>query len=111
MRIVNEFNLPGFMAPANFLPKFDDIDCTYCGRCARACPMGALVIDVRQRTRMQLTERCIGCGLCAVACTDRRAIAMEPVPSYKLPYKSWFSFQFHSTAQMLTGAWRAWRQR
>ena len=50
----------------------------------------------RQRQRKHLRERCIGCGLCVVACGDRRAVAMEPVPDYKLPYKSWFSYQFHS---------------
>jgi Pyruvate/2-oxoacid:ferredoxin oxidoreductase delta subunit len=111
MRVVNEFNVPGMMAPAHFLPQFDDAKCTYCGKCARACPMGALAIDLRQRSRLHLTERCIGCGLCAVACADRGAIAMEPVPGYKLPYKSWFAYQFAATTTMLTGAWRAWRRR
>ena len=36
---------------------------------------------------------------------------MEPVPDYKLPYKSWFSYQFHTTATMLKGAWKVWRTR
>ncbi len=111
MRAVNEFNAPGCMAPAHFLPRFADPRCTYCGRCARNCPMGALVLDPHQRQRKHLPERCIGCGLCVVACGDRRAVAMEPVPHYKLPYKSWFAYQFHSTASILHGAWRAWRSR
>jgi Pyruvate/2-oxoacid:ferredoxin oxidoreductase delta subunit len=111
MRAVNEFNSPGVLTPAHFVPRFDDARCTFCGRCAKNCPMGALVVDVRQRSRKHLTQRCIGCGLCVVACGDQRAVAMEPVPDYKLPYKSWFSFQFHSTTSMLKGAWRAWRSR
>lgn len=111
MRMVNEFNAPGAMVPAHFLPRFDDAKCTFCGKCVKNCPMGALVMDVGQRTRKHLAERCIGCGLCAVACGDRAVIAMEPVPDYKLPYKSWFSFQFGTTAQMLKGAWKVWRTR
>ena len=71
MRMVNEFNAPGVMAPPHFLPQFDDAKCTYCGKCAKSCPMGALAIDVRQRTRRHLAARCIGCGLCVVACGDR----------------------------------------
>jgi Pyruvate/2-oxoacid:ferredoxin oxidoreductase delta subunit len=111
LRAVNEFNAPGCLAPAHFLPRFDDAQCTFCGRCAQHCPMGALAVDVRQRTRTRRAERCIGCGLCVVACGQQHAVAMEPVPDYKLPYKSWFSYQFHSTAGMLKGAWRAWRSR
>jgi Pyruvate/2-oxoacid:ferredoxin oxidoreductase delta subunit len=111
LRAVNEFNAPGYIAPPHFVPHFDDAKCNYCGRCARNCPMGALVVDTRQHQRRQLAERCIGCGLCVVACADRKAIRMEPVPEYKLPYKSWFWFQFHSAAGMLKGAWHAWRNR
>lgn len=111
MRMVNEFNTPGIMAPAHFLPRFDDARCTFCGQCAKNCPMGALAMDLGQRNRKHLAERCIGCGLCAVACGERHAIAMEPVPDYKLPYKSWFSYQFHNTGQMFKDAWRVWRTR
>ncbi len=33
-RAVNEFNAPGYMAPAHFLPRFDDSQCNFCGKCA-----------------------------------------------------------------------------
>ena len=111
MRMVNEFNAPGVMAPAHFLPQFDDDQCTFCGKCARICPMGALEMDLPQRKRQHRTQRCIGCGLCVVACGERKAVVMEPVPDYQLPYKSWFWYQFHSTATMFQSAWRAWRNR
>ena len=110
MRIVSEFNAPGVMAPAHFLPRFADAACTYCGQCARHCPMGALTMDAHGRTRAHLGARCIGCGLCVVAC-DHRAVAMEPVPDYKLPYKSWFAYQLHGTANMVKNAWKVWRER
>ena len=111
MRIVSEFNAPGVMAPAHFLPRFSDAVCTYCGQCARHCPMGALTVDVHGRTRVHLGARCIGCGLCAVACGDHHAVAMEPVPHYRLPYKSWYAYQLHGTANMVKNAWRVWRHR
>ena len=71
MRIVNEFNAPGVLRPAHFTPRFHDARCTYCGKCVKACPMGALEMDLDQRTRKYSAERCIGCGLCAVACGSR----------------------------------------
>jgi Pyruvate/2-oxoacid:ferredoxin oxidoreductase delta subunit len=111
MRIVSEFNAPGVMAPAHFRPRFDDARCTYCGQCARNCPMGALRTDGHQRTRHHLAARCIGCGLCVVACGDRRAVAMEPTPDYTLPYQSWFAYQLRATAGMVKNAWAAWRSR
>ena len=111
MRMVNEFNAPGVMAPAHFLPRFDSAECAYCGRCARICPMGALVVDVHRRTRTHSRARCIGCGLCVVACSDRKAVAMEPVPDYQLPYQSWFAYQVHTTAGMVKNAWQVWRRR
>jgi Pyruvate/2-oxoacid:ferredoxin oxidoreductase delta subunit len=111
LRIVTEFNAPGVMAPAHFVPRFDDARCTSCGKCAKTCPTGALAVDTRGKSRTYRPERCIGCGLCLVACGDRRAVAMEPVPDYKLPYKSWYAYQLRSTAGMLRGAWRAWRNR
>jgi len=111
LRMVNEFNSPGVIAPAHFLPDFAADRCTYCGKCVTQCPMGALKMDLRQRTRQHLGARCIGCGLCAVACGDRQALRMEAVPDYQLPYKSWYAYQFHATTGLLKNAWTAWRRR
>ena len=111
MRMVSEFNAPGVMAPAHFRPHFDDAKCTFCGQCAQTCPMGALVVDVHQRTREQRGARCIGCGLCVVTCGDRRAVVMEPVPDYALPYRSWLAYQLRATAGMVKNAWTVWRRR
>ena len=47
LRMVNEFNAPGFIAPPHFLPRLDSSRCTHCGRCAKNCPMGAIVVDTR----------------------------------------------------------------
>lgn len=111
MRIVSEFSAPGIMAPAHFLPRFDSSRCIHCGKCARNCPMGALAVDGQARKREHFAARCIGCGLCVVACGDRRAVSMEPVPEYRLPYKSWFALQFRASVGLIQSAWKVWRQR
>jgi Pyruvate/2-oxoacid:ferredoxin oxidoreductase delta subunit len=109
MRMVNEFNAPGAFAPPHFLPKFDLAKCTTCGKCAKKCPMGAITIDTQAKTLNHQTVRCIGCGLCALACETKKAISMDPVPSYKMPYRSWFSLFFHGIPGMVKESWKSWR--
>jgi Pyruvate/2-oxoacid:ferredoxin oxidoreductase delta subunit len=111
MRMISEFNAPGSIAPAHFLPRFDASRCTYCGRCATNCPMAAIAVDTKQKAYRHLRERCIGCGLCVLACERQRALTMEAVPNYKLPYRSWFSLIAHSMPGMLRTSFKLWRQR
>ena len=142
LRMINEFNAPGSIAPPHFLPRLDASKCTSCGLCAKNCPMGAIVVDTRGEKGTgpicrdgpegashkldpspfprsgpicrdgpegalhkldlspfpryhHLRERCIGCGLCVLACDRQHALTMEPVPDYKLPYRSWYSLLAH----------------
>jgi Na+-translocating ferredoxin:NAD+ oxidoreductase subunit B len=111
MRLTREFNVPSMMAPPHFLPRIAEGRCTHCGKCARQCPMGALEIAREPRTRLHHLERCIGCGLCLAACGSQRAISMEAVPDYHLPYRSWYSFLLRQGPGMLTTAWRVWNGR
>ena len=110
-RAVTEFNAPGVIAPAHFTPRFDLASCTYCGRCATNCPLGAITVDTEQKTHRHARQRCIGCGLCVVACDGERAVAMEPVPDYKLPYRSWYSLITRSAPAAIINAFGAWRKR
>ncbi|MBN1382592.1 MAG: 4Fe-4S binding protein [Deltaproteobacteria bacterium] len=92
LRTVTEFNVPSSIAPPHFLPKVDTDQCNYCGKCALNCPLAAITVNTKAKTYVHREERCIGCGLCVVACDQKKAITMVPVPDYKLPYRSWFSF-------------------
>ena len=73
--------------------------------------MRAIVVDPKQKTYRHLLERCVGCGLCVVACDRQKALTMEAVPDYRLPYRSWYSLIARATPGMLRTSWSVWRQR
>ena len=111
MRMVNEFNAPGMMAPPHFMPRLMPA----LARTAAAVPgpaRWARSRSARSRRRLQhQPARCIGCGLCQLACDHQQAVRMEPVPEYRVPYKSWFSLLLRNAPSMLRTSWRVWRQR
>jgi electron transport complex protein RnfB len=111
MRMTSEFNAPGMLAPPHFMPRFDSSRCIYCGSCAKRCPMGAITVDTDNKTLAHQPARCIGCGLCQLACERQKAIRMEPVPEYRLPYKSWLSLLLRNAPGVLRTSWKVWRSR
>jgi NAD-dependent dihydropyrimidine dehydrogenase PreA subunit len=47
----------------------DDQKCTQCGLCARACPVGIVVlVDGLPRTVEKIEKGCITCGHCVAVC-------------------------------------------
>jgi Pyruvate/2-oxoacid:ferredoxin oxidoreductase delta subunit len=111
MRSVVEFNAPGAIAPPHFLPQLDAAKCTYCGKCAKVCPMRAIVVDPMQKQYRHTIARCVGCGLCAMACDHAHALKMEAVPDYRMPYRSWFSLIARAAPGILRTSWKVWRER
>ncbi len=53
--------------PSNFIPRSGD-DCAACGICVDRCWFGALSIDEAQERSVVDPEKCIGCGVCTLAC-------------------------------------------
>ena len=111
MTAISEFSAPSFFAPPHFVPKFDLARCKFCGQCARKCPMKAITVDTQAKTHRHQAARCIGCGLCVLACEKCRAVAMEAVPDYKLPYKSWLRALLGAAPTTLRATLHAWRSR
>jgi len=111
MRTVSEFNMPGMIAPPHFMPEFSAAACDHCGKCARACPMGAITVDLKGKNVIHDPQRCVGCGLCAVACDKKQAIRMKEVPGYKKPPSNWASLLSGVAPNMVRNAWNAWRAR
>jgi electron transport complex protein RnfB len=110
LRTISEFNAPGMIAPPHFIPKVDLTTCAYCGKCAKVCPVGAMVVDAKGKSHQHLTERCIGCGLCAVACDREQAIQMEPNPRYHEPPRGLLSALLRVAPNYLRNAWSVRRK-
>jgi Pyruvate/2-oxoacid:ferredoxin oxidoreductase delta subunit len=110
LRTISQFNAPGMIAPPHFMPKVDLTKCMYCGKCAKICPVGAVVVDTKGKSHQHLRERCIGCGLCAVACDKQHAIQMDPTPKYREPPRSLISALFQIAPNYLRSAWSVWRK-
>ncbi|MCP4757676.1 MAG: hypothetical protein GY866_43010 [Proteobacteria bacterium] len=85
MRAVSQFAAPGAVAPPHFMPEVDEKKCVYCGKCAKACPMGAWIVNVKGKARKFDSVRCIGCGLCYVACDKEKAVELKAVEGYQVP--------------------------
>ena len=75
------------------MPSVDHKSCKKCDKCVQACQMKALVAlgEGEHRLLVHKSERCIGCGLCAVACPNG-ILKMQPVSGYKPPPGGWVSY-------------------
>ncbi|MBN1981673.1 MAG: hypothetical protein JW795_09085 [Chitinivibrionales bacterium] len=110
-RMINDYSAAGSIAPPHFIPVCDGQKCTYCGKCAMRCPMAALTIDRAAKRWTRSDMRCIGCGQCVLACDKIKAITMEVVPHYKMPYASWASLMFNAIPVRLKRSAKVWYQR
>ncbi len=61
-------------------PSFSG-DCVYCGKCVKACPVGALKMETGKRPVL-LADTCIACCCCHEMC-PMHAIEMKPSPFFR----------------------------
>ncbi len=111
LQTITKFNVPGLISPPHFTPRLDSAKCNHCAKCARNCPMGAIVVDTKGKTFRHLPHRCIGCGLCAAACDRQQALRMEPVAGYREPPRRLRSILRQMGPNYLRNAWSVWRRR
>lgn len=102
LRSITQFNMPGSIAPPHFMPRFTAETCVACQKCEKICPVKAItaVGEGDGKRVVHIPERCIGCGLCAVACS-KSSITMKEAPGYKQPLATWPRFVASSIPEQL----------
>lgn len=78
----NDLGIKGGIAPA-----WHAESCTYCGACAKKCPVAAIKVDKKSKELTFDTDKCINCGRCVSVCpTD----AWKGMPGYILYFGGTF---------------------
>lgn len=78
LRAVTDHDAPYMLARSNYVSEIDPDTCTECGDCSTGrCPTDS--ISAADETYTVDGERCLGCGVCAVAC-EYDAIRLVPRP-------------------------------
>lgn len=76
---------PAPLAGQTFLRIGADDGCTMCGACAKACPTGALALDIDDESKSfrltHLAAACTGCGACLDVC-DPDVLYSRGVPLF-----------------------------
>jgi Na+-translocating ferredoxin:NAD+ oxidoreductase subunit B len=117
LRAINEHDAPYMIARSNYVAEVDVEACIVCDDCegGERCPVGALGEMEEGRFQVDGT-RCLGCGVCAVACEFEAIRLVERPEADRLtPPKTIIHWSLERTDQRrgkLAGAalrgWVAW---
>ncbi len=77
---VNKFNTAQMFIDSRFICEHDPDKCVACGKCAKACPVGAPHLYEKELKFQHW--RCIGCGVCIPKC-EKDALRLVPRPERK----------------------------
>lgn len=93
---ISQCGYPHTVVTSNYLAKVEDATCDGCLKCKKACPINAISIERltdpvgKKKARPAVDESmCLGCGVCALACTTR-SMTLRHRPHRVLPPESTF---------------------
>ncbi len=70
LRGLRQFKDPGLVASSNFIPEYNEENCSFCKTCTKLCPMYTIEADEDENKIKINYNRCIGCGVCAFNCPN-----------------------------------------
>ena len=108
MKTINQFNAPSLISSPRYIPEIEENTCIKCGKCLKACPMGALSLVDGKLTFDRM--RCIGCGLCVMACPVN-AISLQMTEDAAAFKPGWFSNYLDLAPGYLYNAFKVWMKR
>lgn len=108
LRSITQFNAPGMISKPHFLPVWESQKCQFCKKCVNVCPMNAWMVSdgALQFNRI----RCIGCGLCVLACQFDALSLQEDAVARPLQ-DDWLTFLLKMAPVYMTATVRVWAKR